>query len=1112
MSSHRRTAFALGLLACCAGVLSAQTVSGLAWRNLGPFRAGRVSATGGAIGSPGVFYAGFPTGGLWKTTNAGATWEPIFDNVTSVSSIGAVEVAPSDTSIIYVGTGDFPSGGNIDEGDGVYKSTDGGRTWQNIGLPTSKQIRTILVDPRDPNLVMVAAQGDLHRLGGDRGVYRSTDGGHTWTRTLYIDDQTGIEKLAWAFDNPDVIFAMTDRHYIAPVVPGRAPNAGGPQNGPTGTAMYKSTDRGLTWHEITGGNLPRLAGRTSIAVAMHTNSQRVYLIGNFGLWRSDDGGTTWRQMDPDDRRVGNGQGGYNCGVYVSPSNPDVVYTVNTSSYVSTDGGNTFTGFRGAPGGDDPQQWWIDPTDGRRQLMGFDQGAIVTLDGGRTWSSWYNQSTEQVYHISVDSSYPTWVYASQQDAGAVRTRVRGNYGAITPMDWSPVGTWEWGTVVADPRDPNIVYGSGSGILKVTWPHEQVINVSPQQDPKLSLRATTSQPILWAPWDSRTLLAGFQLVMATSDGGAHWRALSPDLGWPKNVTPVPDSMYLRPPQPGAAPLPRRGTITSMAASTVRRGVIWVGLNNGLIKLTRDEGRTWTDVSIPNLPDSNLSDMTTLEASHHDPAEAYVSVEAHNTGDYNPHFYRTRDYGATWTEIVTGLPVNQPSGSFTRLIRADTKKAGLLFGGTESGMYVSFDDGDHWQSLQLNAPNTSYRDAAIVGNDLVVGTYGRGIWVLDDISPLRQMTTAIASEPVHLFTPGGAVRVHRNVNQDTPFPPDVPHASNPPEGALIYYQLQSRPSAPVTIEIADASGTVVRHLTSTPATPPVEAATPPEPNFWLLPPQSLSANAGINRANWDLRTDAPPAFSHSYEINANPGGTPASPEGPMVKPGTYSVRLTVDGQTFTSSLTVTNDPRVRVATTAIASQFDLQMKLVHGLEALWDGMQQATALRSSVGADTSAAARTFLARIDSVAGAVQRGGGGFRRGFGPGTPTIQTLDGTFVRQLNGQDLADMAPTEAALAGFEATCKDLRTVTTGWNAVRNQGLAELNAARSARQVATISATGSDLPMPPCGAPMVAHSGSRRGASAARTTPAATGGTHAPAAATQDEDCDDDDPDCHTP
>src|SRR5690242_4796219 len=469
--------------------------AGLVWRNIGPFRGGRIAAVSGVIGQPGVFYVGLPAGGVWKTTSAGETWYPVFDSVKTVSSVGAIEVAPSDPNVIYAGTGDMSTGGAVNEGDGVYKSVDAGHSWQHLGLDATKQIPSILVDPHDANLVLVAAQGNIPQRSDTRGVYRSTDGGRSWTKTLYVDDQTGIQKLAWAYDKPSVIFATTVRHYTAP---GAQPRRGGePDTGRTGTALYKSIDEGVTWQEITGGGLPRLAGRTSLAVAMNTNAQRVFLISNTGLYRSDDGGSTWKQMDASDERIRNGQGGYNCGVYVDPKNPDVVYTINTSSYKSTDGGNTFTGFKGAPGGDDPQQMWIDPTNGQRILLGLDQGAVVSLDGGATWSSWYNQSTEQIYHLSVDNGFPYWVYATQQDAGAVRTRARGNFGAVTPMDWNPVGGWEWGTIVADPLNTQIVYASGSGILKITYPSEQWINVSPARDPNLELRTAFSQPIIFAP---------------------------------------------------------------------------------------------------------------------------------------------------------------------------------------------------------------------------------------------------------------------------------------------------------------------------------------------------------------------------------------------------------------------------------------------------------------------------------------------------------------------------------------------------------------------------------------------------------------------------------------
>src|SRR6266550_1277799 len=434
-------------------------LSGLVWRNLGPFRGGRISAVSGAIGQPGVFYIGLPAGGVWKTTSAGETWTPIFDAITAASSVGAVEVAPSDPNVIYVGMGDLISGGGINEGNGVYKSVDAGKTWQHLGLDSTRQIPSILVDPHDPNLVMIAAQGDVHKKSESRGVFRSTDGGRTWTKTLYVDDSTGLQKITWAADRPEVVLATSVRHYVVPITgPARVPAAGvggggGGGAGPTQTKLFKSTDKGLTWHEITGGGLPRLTGRTSVAVAMNTNAQRMFLIGNFGLYRSDDGGTTWRQMDATDRRIANGQGGYNCGVYVDPQNPDVVYSVNTAMYKSTD-------------------------------------------------------------------------------GAIRTRSRGNLGAITPLDWNPVSGWEWGTTIPDPLNPNVVYASGSGILKITDPSEQWINVSPNVDPGLFGRTTISQPLAFAPWNQHELIAAFQFLMATTDGGMHWTKLSPDLGYPKD----------------------------------------------------------------------------------------------------------------------------------------------------------------------------------------------------------------------------------------------------------------------------------------------------------------------------------------------------------------------------------------------------------------------------------------------------------------------------------------------------------------------------------------------------------------------------------------------------
>lgn len=1043
-------------------------LAGLVWRNIGPFRGGRVSAVTGVPGQP-VFYIGLPLGGVWKTTSAGTTWYPIFDSIRDVSSIGAVEVAPSDPNVIYVGTGDLIAGGGINEGNGMYKSIDAGRTWQHLGLDQTRQIPSILVDPHNPNLVMIAAQGNVRARSDMRGVFRSTDGGKTWTKTLYVDDQTGLQKLAWAADHPNVILATTVRHYVAPGPPPPRGATGNAANAPSGTSLYKSTDEGVTWKEITGGGLPPLNGRTSVAVTMNTNAQRMFLIGNFGLYRSDDGGTTWRQMDAADKRIANGQGGYNCGVYVDPRNPDLVYTINTSSYRSTDGGNSFTGFKGAPGGDDPQQMWIDPTNGQRMLLGVDQGATISLDGGGTWSSWYNQSTDQVYHLATDNSFPYWVYATQQDAGAIRSRSRGNLGAITPLDWSPVPGWEWGTIVPDPLDPRIVYASGSGIVKITYPSEQWINVSPTIDPRAKLRTAFSQPIVWAPWNQHQLLAGFQYLMATVDGGAQWQRMSPDLTIPKNPPPAPAPVAavagqsVRPPVGGA--------IESISPSSVAPGTIWVGTNNGLIQVTRDSGRTWAEVTIPGLPYPANADVATIDASHQDAATAYVAVDLHATGDYTPYLYRTHDYGKTWTRIVTGLPTGEASGSFARVIRADPKKAGLLFAGTESAMYVSFDDGDHWQSLMLNLPNSSYRDITMHGNDLVIGTYGRGIWILDDYSVLRQMTPAVAAERVHLFQPGDAVRVRRNVNADTPFPPEVPHALNPPDGSVIYYSLASKPATAITLDVMDVSGAVVRHMSSVASAPVAEAAAPPEPNFWIAPPASMPINVGTNRVNWDLRYDPPPAFVHSFEINANPGQTPPSPEGPLALPGVYTLKLMVGGRSYTQRVTVTNDPRSPATESDLRAQHDLQMKFYDGARAAWDGYNQIAVVRHSLAEYTHGSApsdlTTAATALDAQLAALGGTPGGRGRGGPPDaatSPSLVAINGAMNSELNALENGDIAPNEPMRLAYVANCSDLETAMTSWRASNTGALAAFNTILARNKLRPIAAGSAAQTVPACG------------------------------------------------
>ena len=960
--------------------------------------------------------------------------------------------------------------------------------------------------------MLLAAQGNIHTFTHMRGVYRSTDGGETWKQTLYVDSTTGAQEIAWAFDHPSVMLATTVRHYNAPGgarggggggPPGGGRGGGGPAQ-PTGTSLFRSTDQGQTWTEIVGHGLPAamdangkeisaMTGRTSIAVAMNTNSRRMFLIGNFGFFRSDDGGESWKQMAANDTRIRNGQNGYNCGVYVDPQNPDLVYTVNTSSFISRDGGNTFTGFKGAPGGDDPQQMWIDPTDGKRMFFGVDQGATISLDGGLNWSPWYNQATEQVYHISADNSYPYWIYATQQDAGAIATRSRGDLGAITPLDWMPIPGYEFGSIVADPLNPKIIYSGGpsGGIVKITYPNGQWINVSPNADGNAGLRKVGNQPLLFSPTNPRELLVGFQYLMATTDGAMHWRKLSPDLGYPKDSEPpaVPAGAAGRGGRGGRGGGPMGGSIESISPSTLASGIIWIGTNNGLIKLTRDHGTTWSDVTIPDLPNRARADISTIDASHQDSAAAYVAIDYHTTGEYHPYFYRTHDFGKTWTKIVNGLATDQPSGSFARVIRADTKKAGLLFAGTESSMYVSFDDGDDWQSLMLNLPNTSYRDIAIKDNDLIVGTYGRSLWILDDYSPLRQITPAVASAPAFLFKPGDAIRVRRNVNGDTPFPPEVPHALNPPPGALIYYHLATRPSSDITLDITDAVGASVRHMSSAPIAP-FNDPPPPVPNHWLEIPKPMPADAGTNRINWNIRYDSPPAFSHSYAINANEGETPASPEGPLALPGVYTVKLTVDGKTYTQTVTVKNDPRSPATAADLRAQHDLQMKLYSGAKTAWTAHEQIVAMRaaitaitrSSPPADVTSALAAFDAKLAAAAGTA---GGGRGRGASAGNPgpdasppiaAFTALNATMNRQLETLDSGDIAPNETLLAAYRGACNDMARAVANWRTLNGTELAALNAVLTKNNVKAVPAASPALTAPSCATSAPGAAGAGRG------------------------------------
>ena len=1046
------TTFLLALSPAAVAQVDPRLYTALKWRNIGPFRGGRITAVSGSVSQPGVFYAAAALGGVWKTVSAGATWFNVTDSIGQLANVTALEVAPSDPNVVYLGAGD--------RGLGMYVSRDAGVSWRHMGLEQNHGIAAILVDPHDPNLVFAATQGDPRAKSDRRGVYRSTNGGGTWTKVLYLDDETGASSLAWAFDNPQVVYATMARHYTEPGGGRGGRGGGGPGALPAAT-LYRSTDEGLNWVEVKGNGMPPVG---SVAVAQHTNSQRLYMLGRGGLFRSEDGGANWTLGT---RTIYTASGH----VYVDSKHPDVVYTMGTCAYRSVDAGRTLVAFKGAPGGDDPRVWWLDPIDPDRILYGGDQGATVSLDGGHTWSSWYNQPTAQVYKIGVDNRFPYWVYGTQQDSGVVGTRSRGALGQITPFDWFPVPGWEAGFVAPDPANPNILYTNGNygDLARIeidTW-QQQIIN--PAVGHSIYRRAS-SAPIVFSPQDPHTMYWATQFVMMTRDSGRHFQAISPDLTARAGQ------------EPAAGPANGRGgpAIASLALSAVKAGVMWTGSSNGLIYVTRDGGAHWNDVTPAAIPAGSM--VGVVEASHFDPASAYAAVDRSNSGDEKPYLYRTHDYGQTWEPIVKGLPDDEPTGSFVRVVREDTVRRGLLFAGTETTVHVSFDDGGHWQPLRLNLPNTSYRDLTIHGDDLVAGTYGRSFFILDDITPLRQLTPELIlrmnAQTAYLFQPAEALRVRQNINMDTPLPPEVPHALNPPEGAILDYYLPERPKGDVKIEIYDAQNRLARTLSSRPA-PPFDEPTPPVPEYWLQPPFVLPVNHGINRTNWDLRYDDPAALSHNIGqvMAAVYRDTPYTPRGAVALPGVYTLKLIVDGKTVTQKLTVREDPRLGESPAVMAglrAQFDLEQKNVAGMEASSTAYRQLDRMRARLKelsehgpAAVAEAVNALDAKVAPIGGQMSAAvSGAYGVPAYTGNPGFTGVNGAFAGLMVIVEYeSDHAPVETQLKAFHDFCTDLNRNLALWRTINTVDVPKVNQllAGSNLQPVTPASPPADLA---CGAP----------------------------------------------
>jgi photosystem II stability/assembly factor-like uncharacterized protein len=921
--------------------LDPSVYSDLRWRLVGPFRGGWATCAVGVPDDPAVYYFGAAAGGVWKTDDAGVTWKPVFDRAGS-ASVGALAVAPSNPKVIYAGTGQIQTRYDIASGDGVYRSDDAGNTWTHVGLAATRAIGRILVDPRDAGVATVAALGHIFGPNRERGIFRTEDGGKTWENVLFVDENTGGADLAADPENPSIVYAALWQARNFPWLSYFRPDVG------SGSAIYKSLDGGRTWKRLSGGGWPATPlGRIGLAAA---SGGRVYALVDAsaptrgapspaGLYRSDDGGAAWSRVNDTPGLASS----YMNRVTVDPRNRDVVYVTGQSLRRSEDGGKTLTFFKGAPGGDDYHSLWINPKNPRLMVTAADQGTVVSVNGGESWSGWYNQPTGQFYHVETDDRFPYWIYSGQQDSGTAGAATRSDYGSLTFRDWHPVGGEERGWDVPDPEDPLVVYGTGLGgtITRYDARTGQVRNVSPFVESTYGRRPVPGS-VRWA-WcfplaisrkPPHEIYTGAQFLLRSRDHGESWEKASPDLtGAEPDAKGCDGEVTVAMARPCGF-----GVIFTIELSPLDPKEIWVGTDDGLVQLTRDGGGTWKDVTPKGLP--VWAKVASVDASPLVPGTAYVAVDAHRLDDFSPRVYRTRDYGASWTEITAGLPRDR----FTTVVRADTVRKGLLYAGTDGGAFVSFDDGGAWTPLQLNLPTAWVGDLAVHGDDLVAATQGRGLWVLDDVTPLRQLDAPAAAAPAHLFAPAPAIRARANENRDTPLPPEVPIARNPPAGAVIDYLLRSAGGAPVSIEILDARGELVRSFASD---EPVEE---PEAHRyfterWINPPAPPSTAPGHHRLVWDLRYAYPEATAYEYRIAAvDAEDTEIEPRGLLIVPGRYTVRLTAGGKRFEQPLVVTPDPRTSVAESVLAEKLAVEKRIVAAMGTSFEAHEAVGAFRNA------------------------------------------------------------------------------------------------------------------------------------------------------------------------
>jgi photosystem II stability/assembly factor-like uncharacterized protein len=1011
---------------CVAQGIDAKIFSPLRWRLIGPFRAGRVTSVAGVSSQPNIYYFGTPGGGIWKTFDAGRTWQPIFDQA-QVAGIGAITVAPSDPNVVYAGTGHTAAG------DGIYKSTDAGASWTHIGLEDTRFIQSIIVDPRNPNIAVAGANSVGQQIlwrpmpktafTQNRGVFKTTDGGKTWKKTLPADDNIGVVDLEADPNDARKLYAVLYH-----------PASGhGDAAVEATSAIFFSSDEGSTWKQLSTRGLPgdkkEGRGRLGIAVAPGDHGRRLYAILEQGMYRSDDGGANWERSTKDPRILGSE---YFSRVFVDPLNPDVLYVAQTSFYRSTDGGHTFEAFVGAPSGDDFHVLWIDPRDSKRMLLGVDQGAIITVNGGQTWGSWYNQPTGEFYHVSTDTAFPYNVYGAQQDSGTASVASRSDYGEITDREFMSIAGFEYCFIAPDPLHSNLTYSGGwyGTVVRFDKNNGQVATIF---EPGDRYRTTNMAPLVFAPHNPHTLYLGTQFLMKTSDAGKSWQELGPDLTGYVEV----DRNAKRDPDAPAPP-----AISALAPSPMDAGVIWAGTTNQIVQVTRDGGKSWQKVSPPGLAEPQR--ILAIEASHFDAGTAYVAAGSLR-GSIPPYLARTRDFGRTWQTIVAGLG----SDDTAEVVREDPARKGLLYAGTQERVYVSFDDGDHWKPLQLNMPVVSVTDLDVHGNDLVASTYGRALWILDDLSPIREMSVGAKEKlaaDAYLFPPAAATRVRWDNFQDTPYPPETPAGKNPPDGAILDYFLKSAPAGDVTLTVYDDHGRQVRRYSS--ADTPPNLPLPNVPKYWFGYERRLPKAAGLNRFVWDLRYSSPQALPYSYYGNlleyteytladhAIPGDTPREqPQGPLVVPGNYVVELSAAGKTVRQALTVTLDPRLTVSAADLQAQLDLMQQIACGMAASYREFHRVADLRvtlaerkKSLGENLKEDVAALEKKIDAIDKGTRTA-----PGFGPANRDL-------TRMASNAQSADVRPADTVRTVVEERCQSLDADFGRWRDLNGQDLAAFN------------------------------------------------------------------------